>query len=136
MNIFDKIIDWFGCDEGYTVRKPEEQKQLNISQPIYEFVELMKSDFKRFDVKRLSLITINITDTKTGLSIPITTMHGYGDVSSHLTWVTDDEASLIDSTLSEIYASRTTRIAKVREWQNKRKRDKWVNVYCNNLEAK
>jgi len=139
VNIIDKLINWFNGGEEYTPTKPSEAKKLDISQPIIEFVELMKKDIKRFDITyKYEIDGTLITDLKTNLTIEYRSVRFFkiDACYSRTGWVTDDEVTLINNTLIEITEKRRERLAKVREWQNKRKRNKWVNVYCNDLEDK
>lgn len=139
MNLIDKMIKWFGGGDGdvppVNTQVVEELKPKDISEPILTLVELMKKDFKRFHAKeetssRRTIITLK--DIKTGMCLELGASWGFGLDIQVISpeWFTKDEADLIYTTFEKIRWDRQIRINKIRQWQNKRKRQKWVDVYC------
>jgi len=128
----------FGCNIPMPAVKPCKQEK-NISEPVHVIVKNMLEHPQRWKVKvkgenlshsRITYYTVR--DTKTGEEFKATKTSYWGSGSAKRTsisWITEDEAELIEETLHQVYEIKKLRRKRLADYKKNQERKRLLEIY-------
>lgn len=119
----------------------DEKPQLNISEPIFSFVECVRNNPKRFTVINGEIVQGSrvakktLLDKKTGQRFEYTTYYYFEIRYSYPKYLTKDEFEYIKDEVTSIFTARRDRLGELKairkQRANKIERQKLMDIYCN-----
>lgn len=119
----------------------DEKPELNISEPIFSFVECVRNNPKRFTVINGEIVQGSrvakktLLDKKTGQRFEYAAYYSFEIRYTYPKYLTKDEFEYIKDEVTSIFTARRDRLNELKEIRkqraNKLERQKLMDIYCN-----